>query len=36
MTFDEQMSFYKDLVDNALDKYTDFPKLKQSRLFEAM
>ncbi|MBD5080760.1 MAG: geranyl transferase, partial [Ruminococcaceae bacterium] len=30
------MSFYKDLVDNALDKYTDFPKLKQSRLFEAM
>lgn len=36
MTFDEQMSFYKDLVDNALDKYMDFPRLKQGRLFEAM
>ena len=36
MTFDEQMSYYKELVDNALDKYMDFPQLKQSRLFEAM
>lgn len=36
MTFDEQMLFYKDLVDNSLDKYTGFPPLKQGRLFEAM
>ena len=36
MTFDEQMLFYKDLMDNALDKYMDFQSLKQGRLFEAM
>ncbi|MDE6580823.1 MAG: polyprenyl synthetase family protein [Ruminiclostridium sp.] len=36
MTLDEQMLFYKDLVDKALDKYMDFPNLKQGRLFEAM
>ncbi len=36
MTFDEQMLFYKNLVDDALDKYMGFPHLKQGRLFEAM
>lgn len=36
MTFDKQMLFYKDLVENALNKYMGFPPLKQGRLFEAM
>lgn len=36
MTFNEQMLFYKDLVDKELGRYTGFPDLKQVRLFEAM
>lgn len=36
MTFDEQMTIYIELVNKTLNKYTEFPQLKQGRLFEAM